>query len=108
MNFQAAFAYCKRGHDIRVPEWGGFWRWDAEAKTLNMHCRDGRILDFRDSEDLDYTLSFVFRNDWELVKNPGDTEHAQQAGPGRYQVGPTPCAVCGVFHAFWMPCPAVA
>lgn len=125
MNFQAALTYCKHGHDIRMPEWGGFWRWNAEAKTIHMHCRDGRIIDFRNSEDLDYTLAFLFRDDWELVRNPGHTEHDQLAGKREYSVPPgglmgqplpapavdvgqTPCAVCGTPHSFWLPCPVMA
>lgn len=68
MNFQAAFSYLKRGHDITLPEWGGFWRWDAQRKTIMMHTRKGEILDIRQSNDMDYTLGFTFRTDWELVK----------------------------------------
>ncbi|MFS0904117.1 hypothetical protein AB3N02_13770 [Priestia aryabhattai] len=67
MSFQAAYAYCKRGHDIKLPEWGGFWRWDNEKKTIMIHCRDGKILDIRETEDVDYTINFMFRNDWEVV-----------------------------------------
>lgn len=74
MKFQAAFAYLKRGHDLKLPEWGGFWRWDAEAKSIKMHTRYGEVLDMRESKDMDYTLGFTFRDDWEFVKEPGSVE----------------------------------
>lgn len=66
MRFQAAYSYLKRGHKIKLPEWGGFWRW--EDGTIFMHTRGGGIIDIRDTEDVDYTISFTFRDDWELVK----------------------------------------
>lgn len=67
MTFQAAYSYCKRGHDIKLPEWGGFWRWDKEKQTIMIHTRRGDVLDIRDTKDVDYTISFMFRTDWELV-----------------------------------------
>ncbi len=77
MKFQAAFSYLKRGHAVKLPEWGGYWAWDAMTKTIWMHTRKGEVVDIRDSEDMDYTLSFTFRDDWELVPDAGATEHAQ-------------------------------
>ena len=79
MRFEAAFAYLKRGHAIRVPEWGGYWKWDDEKKTVLMHTRSGRVVDIRRSVDMDYTFSFTFRDDWEIVKNVATTEHAEKA-----------------------------
>ena len=79
MWFEAAFAYLKRGHAIRVPEWGGYWKWDDENKTVLMHTRSGRVVDIRRSVDMDYTFSFTFRDDWEIVKNVATTEHAEKA-----------------------------
>lgn len=76
MHFQAAYSYLKRGHAIALPEWGGYWAWDDEAKTIQMHTRKGAVLDIRDSTDMDYTLSFTFRNDWELA-DPALSEHHQ-------------------------------
>lgn len=75
MNFQSVFAYLKRGHRAALPEWGGYWSWCEETKTIVMHTRDGGVIDIRDSEDWDYTLSFMFRNDWELLDPEEVTEH---------------------------------
>lgn len=74
MHFQAAYSYMKRGHAIALPEWGGYWVWDGE--TIIMCTRKGDEIDLRDTNNLDYTLSFMFRDDWELV-HPEDTEHSK-------------------------------
>jgi len=79
MKFQAAYSYLKRGHAIALPEWGGYWKWDAEDKTIYMYTRQGQVIDMRDSEDMDYTIGFMFRDDWELVDDPGKTEHAENS-----------------------------
>lgn len=75
MKFQAAFSYMKHGRAITLPEWGGYWKWDAEKKTVMMHTRDGKLLDIRSSDDMDYTISFMMRDDWQLVARLQDTEH---------------------------------
>lgn len=66
MKFQAAYSYIKRGHDIKLPEWGGFWRWEND--TIMIHTRHGEVLDIRETKDVDYTIGFLFRDDWELVE----------------------------------------
>lgn len=75
MKFNAAFSYMKNGHRIAMPEWGGYWTWCDEAKTVVMHTRHGAVVDIRDSEDMDYTLSFMLRDDWELLDEEAVTEH---------------------------------
>lgn len=65
MKFQAAYSYLKRGHKIKLPEWGGYWYWNGE--TIIIHTRTGEELDIRNTKDVDYTIGFTFRDDWELV-----------------------------------------
>ncbi|PTH26008.1 hypothetical protein [Staphylococcus arlettae] len=66
MKFQAAYSYLKRGHDITLPEWGGFWRWNKDTHSIDIHTRNNEILDIRETKDVDYTIGFTFRDDWEL------------------------------------------
>jgi hypothetical protein len=66
MTFQAAYSYMKHGHDAKLPEWGGFWRWEND--TIMIYTRDGEVLDIRETKDVDYTIGFMFRTDWELIK----------------------------------------
>lgn len=65
MKFQAAYSYLKRGHKITLPEWGGYWVWEND--TIMIYTRHGEVLDIRSTDDTDYTISFTFRDDWELV-----------------------------------------
>lgn len=69
MNFKEAYEALKQGAMIKIPEWKGYWKW--EDGSIKMHCKDRRILDIRETEDLDYTLSFILRDDWEIV---GETD----------------------------------
>jgi hypothetical protein len=66
MHFQAAYSYMKRGHNIKLPEWGGFWRWEND--TIMIYTRTGEVLDIRETKAVDYTIEFMFRTDWELIK----------------------------------------
>lgn len=65
MKFKKAYEALKHGAAVRCPEWAGFWAWEDD--TIKMHCKDGRVLDIRETEDLDYTLTFILRDDWEVI-----------------------------------------
>ena len=65
MDFKKAYEALKQGAMIKCPEWSGYWRW--EDNSIKMHCKDGRILDIRETENVDYTLNFILRDDWEIV-----------------------------------------
>lgn len=75
MNFKAAFESMKAGKALALPEWGGYWLWDEAGKTTQMHCKDGSIVDMRDSPDMEFTLSHTFRDDWMVVEDVSTTEH---------------------------------
>lgn len=64
MKFSSAYTYLKKGHKIKLPEWGGYWYWDREDETIVIHTWDGLELDIRETEDVDYTMSFTCREDW--------------------------------------------
>lgn len=65
MKFLEAYEALKQGAKIKMPEWEGFWV--MEDGNIKMHCKDGRVLDIRETEDIDYTLGFVVREDWILA-----------------------------------------
>jgi len=65
MDFKGAYEAMKQGARVKLPEWAGFWGW--EGNTIKMHCKDGRILDIRETEDVGYTLKFIMRDDWEVA-----------------------------------------
>lgn len=65
MIFKKAYEALKKGAKVKCPEWAGYWSW--EDGTIKMHCKDGLILDIRESENVDYTINFILRDDWEVI-----------------------------------------
>lgn len=65
MRFSEAYEALKQGAKVKCPGWSGFWAW--ENNSIKMFCKDGRVLDIRDTEDVDYTLGFILRDDWEIA-----------------------------------------
>ena len=39
--------------------------------TVKMHCKDGRVLDIRETEDVFYTLENIASNEWVVVEAVG-------------------------------------
>lgn len=74
MNFKEAFRLMKEGEKIKLPYWSGYWRWDEEKETIMMHCRptnenelEGPIIDIRDTLKVEYTISNILHDDWEIA-----------------------------------------
>lgn len=65
MTFKEVYPALKTGHKIKLPHWTGYWKIDGDS--VKMHCKDGRVLDLRESEDIFYTLSNILSDDWEVV-----------------------------------------
>lgn len=67
MKFLEALKLMKEGKKVKLPSWGGYWRWDADRQTVMMHCKDGEILDIRETQVVEYTLSNVASDEWVLA-----------------------------------------
>jgi hypothetical protein len=65
MKFKEAVELLKQGFDIKRPHWSGFWRY--EDNSIKMYCKDGKILDIRETEDIFYTLEGILADDWEVA-----------------------------------------
>lgn len=65
MNFGKALEALKAGYKVKLPSWAGYWEKDGD--TVKMHCKDGRVLDIRETEDVFYTLAFIASDEWEVV-----------------------------------------
>lgn len=65
MPFASAILAMERGHKIRRSHWTGYWC--LEHGEVIIHCKEGRILNLRDTEDMIYTLKNIASNDWEIV-----------------------------------------
>lgn len=71
MNFNKAFYLMKQGAKVKLPSWAGFWCWNTEKETIMMHCKpqetdeeQGQILDIRETQRVEYTLSNILSDEW--------------------------------------------
>lgn len=72
MNFKEAFGLMKQGEKVKLPSWGGYWCWDSEKETIVMHCKDGRILDIRETQVVEYTTLNICSDEW-IVASKSNT-----------------------------------
>lgn len=74
MNFKDAFELMKKGRKVKLPSWGGYWYWDTEKETIMMQCRTkdngekGDLLDIRETQAVEYTMSNILSDDWMIVE----------------------------------------
>lgn len=69
MNFTNALEALKVGYKVKLPSWAGYWKKDGD--TVKMYCKDGRVLDIRETEDVFYTLANIVSDEWEVVGECG-------------------------------------
>lgn len=67
MKFVDALKAMKEGHKVKLPSWGGYWCWDEEKETVMIHCKEGTVLDIRDTDRTEYTLGNICSEDWILA-----------------------------------------
>lgn len=65
MNFGKALEALKAGSKVKLPSWAGYWQ--KEGDTIMMHCKDGQVLDIRETKDVFYTLGNIASEDWEIM-----------------------------------------
>ena len=59
MMFSDAYMLMKQGVKVKLPNWGGYWYWDAEKKTIMIHTKDGEELDIRQTDRPEYTFDNI-------------------------------------------------
>lgn len=65
MNFASALFSLKRGFKIKRKDWIGYWQ--LEDGKVIIHCKDGRVFNLVDSEDILFTIEQMACDDWEVV-----------------------------------------
>lgn len=65
MKFGLALSLMKQGFKVKLPSWSGYWCW--EDNTIMMHCKDGKVLDIRDTDKVEYTMSNMASEDWAIA-----------------------------------------
>lgn len=70
MKFAEALELIKEGKAVRRHSWVGYWK--RSDDSIKMYCRDGRVLDIRETGDVFFTMENIAAEDWEPVdSNPG-------------------------------------
>lgn len=64
MKFTEALKYMKAGEKVKLPPWGGYWRWDDEKETIMIHTKDGEELDIRETQVVEYTTLNICSDEW--------------------------------------------
>ena len=64
MRFICALKLMKEGHKVKLPSWAGYWVYDHNGDKIWMHCKDGRVLEIRETEVLSYTLENICSDEW--------------------------------------------
>mgnify|MGYP003290396576 CR=1 FL=1 len=65
MDFKKAFELMKQGAKVKLPSWGGYWFWNGE--TIMMHCKNGAVLDIRETDRPEYTFSNICSDEWMIA-----------------------------------------
>lgn len=66
MKFVEVLEALKSGYKIKLPEWEGYWQ--LKDNDVMIHCRDGKVINLLDTQDVLYTLSNIAREDWEITE----------------------------------------
>ena len=64
MKFMDALKEMKNGKKVKLPSWGGYWYWDKEKETVMIHTKDNLLLDIRETQVVEYTLTNVCSDEW--------------------------------------------
>ena len=70
MKFSQVINHLLQGERVKRKIWGGYWeieRHGAGDVKVMMHCRDGKVMEVRETEDILFTLSNVAADDWEIA-----------------------------------------
>lgn len=68
MIFKEALKLMKnQGYKMKLPSWGGYWFWDHEKETIMMQTKEGKLLDIRETQRVEYTLLNVLSDEWQVA-----------------------------------------
>ncbi len=64
MNFKEAFELMKQGAKVKLPNWSGYWVYDADTDSIYMHTKEGNVLEIRETPRLSYTFGNILSDEW--------------------------------------------
>lgn len=85
MLFKEVFKEMKEhGAKVKLPSWGGYWYWDAEKETIMIHTKDGKELDIRETDVVEYTTMNICSDEWIIAD---ETNCPQLGGEATFSFG---------------------
>ena len=79
MKYSEALQLMKQGAKVKLPSWGGYWFWDHEKETVIIHTKEGKELDIRETERVEYTTLNVASEDWIIADDSNCPELGGEA-----------------------------
>lgn len=70
MEFKKAYEALKQGHKIKRNPWTGYWV--KENETIVMHCKDGSVIEFMETDDVFRDIDEMLYDDWVVLDIKGD------------------------------------
>ena len=67
MTFKEAFEAMKHGAKVKLPSWAGYWFWCIPVQSILIHTKDGKDIDVRRTECVDYTFTNICSDEWIFV-----------------------------------------
>ena len=67
MKFKEALKVMQEGTKVKLPSWGGYWYWDADKQTIMIHTKDGKELDIRETQVVEYTTLNICSDEWVIA-----------------------------------------
>lgn len=67
MEFKKALELMKQGMKMKLPSWGGYWFYDNEKEAIIMHTKEGKELDIRETDRVEYTTLNICSNEWMIA-----------------------------------------
>lgn len=67
MTFKELFPTFIAGTPIKRKVWKGYWVY--KYGRIEIHSKDGAIIDFLDTKDILFTISGILEDDWEVATN---------------------------------------
>ena len=67
MKFKEALKVMQEGTKVKLPSWGGYWYWDADKQTIMIHTKDGKELDIRETQVVEYTTLNICSDEWGIA-----------------------------------------
>ena len=79
MKYSEALKLMKQGAKVKLPSWGGYWFWDHEKETVIIYTKEGKELDIRETERVEYTTLNVASEDWIIADDSNCPELGGEA-----------------------------